>query len=231
MNSNLYTSEFYETYKSISLEYADKLISVLLQYYQPKSVIDFGCGIATWLNVFNDKGIPKESLYGIEGDWVKSAAKSLEGFNLILHDISKYKKFNIKTDLAMSLEVAEHVPEKSSDTFVDMITECSDTIMFGAAFKDQPGTGHINCKYPREWGELFKDKGYKVFDLFRPELWGPNKGGFYYVQNTFLYTKNEELITTFKDNHIFELNNLWFMDCMHPELHRILLRDALGDKR
>ena len=90
------------------------LVPLLIEKLNPKSVLDVGCGNGTWLKVFQDKSL---SIHGIDGHHVDpnklyiskeyfSAANLDEGFEVE----SKY-------DLAISLEVAEHLPESSAEIF------------------------------------------------------------------------------------------------------------------
>lgn len=49
------------------------------------------------------------------------------------HDLTKPLHLNRRFDLALSLEVAEHLPKKSAEIFVDTLCKLSDTIIFSAA--------------------------------------------------------------------------------------------------
>jgi hypothetical protein len=47
-------------------------------------------------------------------------------------------------DLAISLEVAEHLPEGSAGALVSTLIEAAPVVVFSAAIKGQSGTNHIN---------------------------------------------------------------------------------------
>ena len=64
-------------------------------------------------------------------------------------------------DLALSLEVAEHVPPSLAAAFVTFLTSCSGTIVFTAASPGQSGVGHVNCQPGEYWKSLFHDHGYE----------------------------------------------------------------------
>jgi hypothetical protein len=130
-------------------------------------------------------------------------------------------------DLAISLEVAEHLEGSSAVTFVNSITRLSDVIIFGAAFTAQGGVNHINEQPHTYWAQLFHDHGYLVYDLFRPTFWGDSDIEFWYQQNTFLYVKQESsLVETLAKGDIHPLKNIQFMDCIHPALYGLKLSQA-----
>ncbi len=71
---------------------------------------------------------------------------------------------NIRVDLAFSIEVAEHLPEDLSDSFVESITRCSDLVFFTAAQPNQPGQGHINCQPMTFWRKKFESLGFRYYE-------------------------------------------------------------------
>ena len=125
-----------------------------------------------------------------------------------------------KFDLALSLEVAEHLQPSSSKLFIKSITSSSDLIMFGAAFLAQPGTNHINTRLHSFWAHIFSEYSFKVYDIFRPEFCGNNKIMPWYQQNTFLYvragSKYEEDLYA---KNFYPIENINFLDLIHPWLY------------
>jgi hypothetical protein len=62
-----------------------------------------------------------------------------------------------KFDLAMSIEVAEHILEDKSDIFVKNLVDAADKyIIFTAAGPGQKGTGHINGQPIEFWLSKFE---------------------------------------------------------------------------
>jgi len=96
---------------------------------------------------------------------------------------------NRKYDLAISLEVAEHLPEQFADLFVKTLILHSDIILFSAAIPGQGGQNHLNEQWPDYWIEKFSKHGYFFHDLIRPLIWNNKKVDYWYKQNTFLVTK------------------------------------------
>ena len=78
----------------------------------------------------------------------------------------KYDRY----DIAMSWAVAEHVGNEYSEGIVEGLTRLSDIVHFSAGPPGQGGLGHINCKSPEWWGEIFKQYGY-IYDPESTAAW------------------------------------------------------------
>jgi hypothetical protein len=63
-------------------------------------------------------------------------------------------------DLVISTEVAEHIPKKYSEVFVNnLVRHAKRYIVFSASQPGQWGDGHINCQKKDFWINLFENKG------------------------------------------------------------------------
>jgi hypothetical protein len=59
----------------------------------------------------------------------------------------------------MCFEVAEHIPERFTEQFIDTLASSGDTVVMTAAEPGQGGTHHIN-EQPREfWYRKFESRG------------------------------------------------------------------------
>lgn len=94
-----------------------------------------------------------------------------------------------KFDMAMSLEVAEHLDEKYSDQFIENITNASDVILFSAAIPGQYGVHHVNEQCVSYWIEKFANKGFQPFDIIRPHFWWDEEVELDYRQNSVIFVK------------------------------------------
>ncbi|WP_342779074.1 class I SAM-dependent methyltransferase [Cereibacter sediminicola] len=185
----------------------------------PRSVVDLGCGRGTWLKAFRETGA-KRTL-GLDGAWNTPGNMVDPAIDFRAVDLNR--SFSLpdgeRFDLAMSLEVAEHLEPAAAETFVASLTGLSDVVMFGAAFTAQGGTDHLNEQRPSYWAGLFMKQGYRPFDLFRPLLWGDPEIDYWYQQNTFLYVKAQSPVMDILAAHAHApIRNLAFMDCVHPDL-------------
>lgn len=62
-------------------------------------------------------------------------------------------------DLALCLEVAEHIPDHLSSSLVRFVAGAAPIAVFTAAPPGQGGTGHINEQPPEYWVQRFADQG------------------------------------------------------------------------
>jgi len=127
------------------------------------------------------------------------------------------------------MEVAEHIENSSSESFVKGICSKSDTVVFSAAIPKQYGENHINEQWQSFWADLFAKHGYKPFDIVRPLVWKDQRIQYYYRQNCLVYCKEgSEHFETLK-NASFERSSL-LIDIVHPEVFtkRMSLRGGLS---
>jgi len=73
-------------------------------------------------------------------------------------------------ELAMCLEVAEHLPAESADILVETLTNLAPVVMFSAAHPGQGGQDHVNERWPAYWYRRFAQHGYGVLDILRGPL-------------------------------------------------------------
>ena len=187
-----------------------EVVPELIKILNPKSVIDIGCGTGTWLKIFQDLGV--DEIIGIDGTYVDLSSLKIENKFFKAFDLEKMFAIDRKFDLAISLEVAEHLSKESSDVFVKTICDLSDTVVFSAAIKYQDGQNHINEQNPEYWIEKFNKNGFELFDVLRPIFWNNTKVDYWYRQNILLFTKDESL-----KNNLRNMPNFLGNCLVHPE--------------
>ena len=217
-----YNDHFYKAQIKQSYEAAKYYVKTLSLIHKPKSVADLGCGRGAWLKAFKENGAKK--IDGFDGPWNNQEDmidNSIKFTAIDLRD-SFPPDFQQKYDLVISLEVAEHLPLNSAYTFVKNLVGLSENILFGAAYSMQGGVDHINEQPHTFWADLFIKQGYLPFDFFRPKMWGEKNIPFWSQQNTFLYVKkNSMLFKKMKKKGIHPIENLAFMNCVHPDLYKM----------
>lgn len=186
----IYNDDFYAHQSAGSYRTAQAFFSYLFSFYKPNSLIDFGAGMGTWLQAAHELGI--EQLQAIEGEWVKEKVPHPH-IGYTFHDLQKPFRSLQKFDLAMSLEVAEHLSAERSESFVQDLCHASDLVMFGAAMKHQGGQGHINEQNQTYWIKQFRIRNYECLDIFRSPFWFRKDLEPWYVQNTFLFLKKGDV--------------------------------------
>lgn len=211
-----YGDDFYAGQIADSERSAREYAGYLLTLLAPSSVADFGCGRGAWLKVFAEKGVAR--VIGYDGPW-NSQDKMLDP-RIEFRAVDLERPFiGERVDLAMSLEVAEHLAPQAANTFVDSLVAVSDCVMFAAAFSCQGGTNHINEQPHSYWGRKFAAVGYDAFDVFRPRFWDNESVCFWYRQNTFLYAaRDSSAAAALRSAGMQPMTNLAFLDCVHPDL-------------
>ncbi|MHB8903839.1 MAG: class I SAM-dependent methyltransferase [Patescibacteria group bacterium] len=160
VETHIYDHKFFKNTIKFEAESASNFVNVVLKYYQPKSIVDIGCGAGIYLKEFAQKGI--KNLLGIDGSPAAREEFLLNKDKLIIFDLAKEYNFKENYDLALCLEVAEHLEEKDADILVETITEASNNIIFSAAVPGQGprSIGHINEQPHSYWIDKFKKKNF-----------------------------------------------------------------------
>lgn len=167
---------------------ASKILPVVLEIVKPKSIVDVGCGTGSFLSVLSDLGF--KDLMGLEGDWLDRSRLYVDSGLVKTADLQKPFSHDRKFDLAICLEVAEHLEASSADTIVNTLTGLSDVILFSAAIPGQGGQNHINEQWSGYWVEKFSAKGYSFYDSVRMLFWNNPDVDYWYKQNMFLVIKD-----------------------------------------
>ena len=145
--------------------------NMLIREFNPNSIIDIGCGVGNLLEPFLANGI---KIKGIEGNPAAFEYAVVPKENLTQHDLREPYYPECEYDLAISIEVAEHLSKRFADTFVDTIARCSGTAVITAATPGQGGTHHVNEQPHEYWISKFEERNF-LFDeqktkIFRREL-------------------------------------------------------------
>lgn len=191
---------------------ASQIVPFLLNLVRPNSVIDVGCGTGTWLKIFLENGIV--DVKGIEGHHLNPNSLLIPQELVELKDLEEPFALEKKFDMLISLEVAEHLQEKTAKQFVNSLAQLSDVIVFSAAIPFQGGQNHINeqpCSY---WIQLFAEQGFEVSDIIRPNFWNNNKVEYWYKQNTFLFLNSNGA----EKIQVKNFPNFLASEIVHPEL-------------
>lgn len=148
--------EFYQKTLRPDRQKSYKLIAKFLTRigwdHQIQSAVDYGCGagwILYWLNYY---GVT--DFVGIEPNLAAASVmdpKTKIGVNFrsLRRRINLVRKF----DLALCIEVGEHLEERYADLLVENITKHINLLIFSAATPGQGGWGHVNEQPFEYWEE------------------------------------------------------------------------------
>lgn len=182
------------------------ILSIILERFEVKNMVDFGCAIGRWCKEAKNLGV-KEVL-GIDGEYVNQESLVIDKEEFIGTDLEKPIFLPKRYDLAISLEVAEHLPEEKSDIFVENLVRSSDLILFSAAIPGQGGDFHVNEQLISYWQKKFEKHGYFLHDFLRPIIWKNDKVLPMYKQNCVIFMK--------QNNNYAQSN--YIVDMVHPEI-------------
>ena len=174
--------------------FAPQVWDKLIELYNPKTVIDVGCGCGYSLKYFMDKNVDG---IGVEG-YREAIARSPVGGNIVLHDYTRGPFVPPSNfDLAWCCEFVEHVEEKYKANFMQTFAKCN-LVAMTHAVPGQPGFHHVNCQNADYWITTFADYGFEYLEekslmlrklLFNEDgSWKPNGG---HVRNTLMLFKRK----------------------------------------
>jgi SAM-dependent methyltransferase len=186
-----YKRAFYQETAQAAAQSARDVVPLVLEYVQPKSVVDVGCGTGEWLTAFRERGV--EDIFGIDGPWVDVDLLNVPAERFRVLDLAKPIPADRRFDLVVSLEVAEHLPPEAAETFVDSLVSLGSVVLFSAAIPYQGGTRHLNERWPSYWYQLFAARGFRAVDCLRPRLWANRELAFYYAQNLLFLVHRSQL--------------------------------------
>jgi len=196
MSENLYNEEFYDKQSRDSYISAVHILSLLKTLVGKElpidSIVDFGCGVGSWLAAAKHIGV--EHVVGTDGDYVPASKLMISKDEFFPNNLAKpdtIKLPQVKFDLAITLEVAEHLDESNASPFIKELTSYSDLVLFSAAIPYQGGHGHVNENWLSYWEKKFNDLGFTAVDLIRPKIWNQQDVCWWYRQNVILFIKNE----------------------------------------
>lgn len=224
-----YDEEFYAGLAEGSVRSAELMLSRLFSVYKPSSVVDFGCGVGAWLSAAGKLGATE--LKGYDGNWVNKGSLLSDRIDFTPVSLEESVSLSKKYDLAISVEVAEHLTPKRAEGFVKQLCSASDCVVFGAAIKGQGGTHHINEQWQSYWIKLFDAAGYECFDIFRGALWGDERIEWWYRQNIFLFVNRGADSSAINKDALRALQ-MPITDIVHPEhLTKIIDNPLIAIKR
>ncbi|MBZ2163615.1 sulfotransferase domain-containing protein [Alteromonas stellipolaris] len=198
MEENIYNEAFYDLQSKESYDSAIVVLGLLKKNLEEKialnSVFDFGCGVGSWLAAAKKVGF--KQVYGTDGDYVPRDKLMINSDEFINNNLTEPDLIHLpqtKFDLAITLEVAEHLPEKAANSFINKIVATADLVLFSAAIPYQGGHGHVNENWLSYWQGKFNNVGFTAIDLLRPEIWNNQKVCWWYRQNIIVFIKNDKL--------------------------------------
>jgi SAM-dependent methyltransferase len=184
-----YSRQFFADHAIEGRRSAEAVVPLVLELVEPRSVVDLGCGAGVWLAAFARHGV--DDILGVDGDWVPDDVLEIPREHFVSSRLDQPLRLDRRFDLAVSLEVAEHLPESAARQFVETVVGLAPCVLFSAAVPQQGGRQHLNEQWPDYWAALFGEHGYVVVDAIRPVVWSNPRVTYWYRQNTLLYVRED----------------------------------------
>lgn len=211
MNANHYSKDFYTDQQDGSVKSAETIVPIVLSAFRVGSVVDVGCGVGGWLREFSRHGVADH--LGLDGDYVPRDAMKIAAERFVPTDLREFNGLDRRFDLAVSLEVAEHLPEACADRFVAALVGLAPVVLFSAAIPGQGGTDHINEQWQDYWYGKFQAHGYVCLDFIRPAVFSEAGVEWWYRQNLLVFCE-----PSMRPPHIPAVSSPYEIVRIHPAL-------------
>jgi cyclopropane fatty-acyl-phospholipid synthase-like methyltransferase len=143
----------------------------------PKNVIDVGCAIGDFVKWFENHQVESVGIEGSHGARKYAMTDKILYFDIRIPLINEEFRFNF--DLAMSIEVAEHIEPQYADVYVKNLTMMSENLLLTIAGPGQKGHSHVNLQPMTYWDGLFAKFNYYRHAVIESKLKGalhPHRG-------------------------------------------------------
>jgi len=135
---------------------AEIIASVLHARLSPKRLVDLGSGCGIYSHLFAQKGVEVLAIDGVVPPPEHAYPIPVQVRDLTVAFDNLWGEF----DLALCLEVAEHIPEEFASVFLDNLSRFSDRLVLSAAQPNQGGHHHVNERPKRYWVAKLAEKGF-----------------------------------------------------------------------
>jgi len=162
----VYDERFYAKGDPMKLTSYPRFVEALIRLRSPRTVVDVGSGSGLMLAEFAKRGV---DVTGIEGSRAAIARSGL-GDRVMRANLERgVPDLGRHFDLALCIEVAEHLSARSAPRLVEGLTKLSDIVVFTAGRPGEGGLLHVNEQPESYWRDLFERNGYSASAL-REEL-------------------------------------------------------------
>ena len=215
----MYSKDFYERRRKRTRVGEEKILKILLDLLPSiNSAIDVGCGTGKWVATLTGLGVARA--IGADGPWLEPSLLEIPEDQFVKVDLSEPSRLRAifarrEFDMAICVEVAEHLTEDAAPQLVNALTYLAPVVLFSAAIPGQGGVNHVNEQWLEYWRSLFEQEGFRCGDFIRRRIWWDCEIALCYRQN----------IVCFCDEALLKANpglGQYFLDpvvsVVHPEL-------------
>ena len=158
----VYNAWTFDMFYRLAVETAPAIAAAMLaRYPHLRTVVDLGAGTGAHVAELERHGVDCRG-YEYSARARQVGAERL-GVTILPFDLTAPEPWDGKRyDLAMSLEVAEHLPPELGLRLVETCVNSAPVVLFSAAPPGQGGQGHINEQPKAYWLERFARHGYRL---------------------------------------------------------------------
>ena len=155
----VYTASYYaDEVEGAAVRSSATIADSIVSEYGAKRVVDVGCGTGALLEMLRSRGC---EVLGFDYSDAAISYCNARGLNVTKFDLeTNTYEASQAFDVAISLEVAEHLPESVADRYVNFLCRLAPIVVFTAAPPGQGGADHVNEQPASYWIEKFGGVGY-----------------------------------------------------------------------
>jgi SAM-dependent methyltransferase len=182
-----YDDQFWIDSTREAMDAAPIMLPPVLEATKAKTVIDVGCGHGVWAKTAVELGCEG---WGVDG-YVPPERLRLAADRFKQVDLEQ--GFDCSAlDLAICLEVAEHLHEAAAPLLVEGLCKAK-FVFWSAAIPGQGGICHYNEAWPSWWARLFAHHGYVGSSDIGTRFWDDRRIVSFYRQNAIIWASPENL--------------------------------------
>jgi len=151
----------------------------------PGMAVDLGGGTGAWCAAFKACGVHR--VHCIDHPSARAGRMLIDDGEFQSADLGHDNVAPVGADLAICVELAEHLPASRADWIVEFLTKSAPVVLFSAAVPRQGGVHHVNEQFRWYWSERFASRGFEERDCIRHRILGDESIPFWYRQNLILY--------------------------------------------
>lgn len=168
---------------------APVMAETICRRFRPETVVDVGCGTGALLAAFRERSC---GIHGLEYAEAGLEYCRRRGLPVRKFKIGSDAPGAERYDLAVSFEVAEHLPPWLADKFVDLLCALAPIVVMSAATPGQGGVDHVNEQPHSYWAEKFRSRSYDLdadsTNLFR-SAWKQAVVAGWYCENIMCFAR------------------------------------------
>lgn len=149
-----YDRRYFDTIEHNNGHCYQEFANVLVDLFGPQKVVDIGCGTGGVMQAFANLDC---EVHGYDGSSASVRYCHERGLSQVQKlNLTKAQNIPARGDLAISLEVAEHLPERFAANYCRLLASVAPICIMTAARPGQTGHLHLNEQPQSYWNNLLK---------------------------------------------------------------------------